>query len=105
MKNYKIIFSPSFIKMLEDELKNYITYSLTYSRKIENKVYEAISILKIFPYSTPIIKFKSEQEIYRKFIVKKRFLIVFKVLNDTIHLDYFIDGRQSTKNYFKFNKK
>ncbi|MBR5227773.1 MAG: hypothetical protein IKV94_03955 [Clostridia bacterium] len=105
MKSYKVIFSPSFIKMFEDELNNYISYSSAYTRKIEKKVYEAINLLKIFPYATPTIKFRGDPQVYRKFIVKKKFLIVFKVLDDTIHLDYFIDGRQAPKNYLKIYKK
>ena len=101
MKSYNVIFSPSFIEMLEDELSHYITYSSTYASKVEKRVYEAIELLKIFPYATPTIKFRGDLEIYRKFIVYERFLLVFKVLDDTIHLDYFIDGRRIPRNYFK----
>lgn len=101
MKSYNVIFSPYFIQMLKEELIHYTTYSSSYAHKIEKRVYEAINILKIFPYATPIIKFRGEPEIYKKFIIMKRFLIIFKVFDNTIHLDYFIDARQSYDEYFK----
>lgn len=58
VKNYKVMFSPSFIKMLEDELNKCMSYISTYARQIEKKVYEAINLLKIFPYATPSINFR-----------------------------------------------
>lgn len=97
--------SPSFIRMLEDELNKYMSYSSTYARQIEKKVYEAINLLKIFPYATSRIKFRGDPETYRKFVIKKRFLIVFQVFDGIIQLQYFIDGRQAPKNYLKIYKK
>lgn len=101
MKRYKVIFSPSFTKIFKDVLNQYLNYSSTYSHKVQKQVYEAINLLQIFPYATPTIKFRGDPEIYRKFVIKKRFLIIFKIVDSTIHLDYFIDGRKSPKNYFK----
>ena len=104
MKKYKIIFSPTFVKMVEKELKYYISYSYSYAIKLEKKIYEAINFIKLFPYATSTIKFRGDPEIYRKFVIMHRFIIVFKTLDTTIHIDYFIDGRQSPKNYFKLYK-
>ena len=105
MKNYKVMFSPSFVKMFKDELNTCISYSSTYARQIEKKVYEAINLLKIFPYATPSIKFRGDPETYRKFVIKKRFLIIFQIFDDIIQLQYFIDGRQNPTNYLKLYKK
>ena len=105
MKNYNVSFSPSFINMFKDVLIKCIDFNYIYALKIEKRVYKDIALLKIFPYATPTIKFRGDPEIYRKFIVAKRFLIIFQIFDDTIQLQYFIDGRQNPKNYFKLYKK
>lgn len=104
MKHYKVILSPTFIQMLKYELKYCARINTSYARKIENKVFDAIRILKIFPYATPIIKLRGDPETYRKYVVKKKFIIIFQIYTDSVQLEYFIDARQSLKNYFKLFK-
>ena len=101
MKNYNVIFSPSFIQMLENELRNCITFSSSYAKKTEKVVFESIKLLQQFPFIASIIKFPNLKGNYRKFIIQKRYLIIFRIFNSSIHLDYFIDGRQAQENYFK----
>lgn len=101
MNKYKILFTQTFKDMFKYQLDKYNSYSPTYALKIEKKLHEAISILELFPYATPSVKFKGKSETYKKFIIKKRFLIVFRIVDNTIYLLYFIDGRRATKNFFK----
>ena len=104
MNKYKILFTQTFKDMFKYQFDKYKSYSPTYALNIKKKLNEAISALEIFPYATPSVKFRGKSETYRKFIIKKIFLIVFKVVDDTIYLLYFIDGRQAPKNYFKIYK-
>ena len=105
MKDYKIIFAPSFNKMLKNNLEQCKKYSLIYADKIERKVYESIKLLKRFLYATPTLRIRGKPGNYKKIIIKHRFLIVFQIDNTNINLLYFIDGRQSPKNYFNNNRK
>lgn len=104
MNKYKIFFTQQFKDMFNFQLSKYYSYSPTYALNIEKKLNEAINILEIFPHSTPSIKLKNKSETYRKFIIKKRFLIIYKISNNIIYLLYFVDARQSRKNYFKIKK-
>lgn len=101
VKNYNVIFLPSFSKMFENTLNNCRHFSPTYALKIEHSLHDALYFLKLFPYATSTIKLKGNPKIYRKFVVQKRFLIVFKLTQNTIYLSYFIDGRQVPKKLFK----
>ena len=101
MKSYKIRFTKSSDKMLESNLKHCKKYSPTYADKIERKVYESIKLLKIFPYANPTLRIRGKPGNYKKIIIKHRFLIVFQINNKNINLLYFIDGRQSPRNFFK----
>lgn len=87
--------------MLERTLNNCKHFSPTYALKIEHSLHDALNFLKLFPYATSTIKLKGKPKIYRKFVIQKRFLIVFKLIQNTIYLSYFIDGRRSLKNYLK----
>lgn len=105
MKKYNIIFTSTFTEMFNSVSIQYTHYSSTYSDNIEKKLYKAIHLLKTFPYSAPLIKYKGIPQIYRKSIIKNRFFIIFKIINDEIYLLYFIDGRQNPQNYLKLLKK
>lgn len=104
MNKYKILFTQTFKDMFKYQFDKYKSYSPTYAYNIKKKLNEAISALEIFPYTTPSVKSKEKSITYRKLIIKKRFLIIFKISQNTIYLLYFIDGRQSPKNYFKIYK-
>lgn len=98
MNRYNVILAPSFTKMVKYELNR---YGVIYASKIEKGIYDAVILLKLFPFASQTIKFKGKPGTYRKITIIKRFLIVFRITNNDVHLLYFIDGRQSPKNYFK----
>lgn len=101
MKNYNVVFTQTFKDMVNKELNNYVFYSPAYATKIRRSLYNTLEFLKIFPYATSTIKFRGNPQVYRKFVIQKRFLIVFKLSHNTIYLSYFIDGRKSPKNYLR----
>ena len=104
MNKYKILFTQTFKDMFKYQFNQYYSYSPTYALNIKKKLFQAISTLETFPHATPSVKFKRKQETYRKIVIKKRFLIIYKILDNTIYLLYFTDGRQDSKNYFKIHK-
>lgn len=79
MKNYNVIFTQTFKDMVNKELNNYIFYSPTYAIKIEQSLYNTLEFLKLLPYATSTIKFQGNSQIYRKFVIQKRLLIVSKL--------------------------
>lgn len=87
--------------MFENTLNNCKKFSPKYAIKVRKSLYNTLEFLKTFPYATSTIKFRGNPKVYRKFVIQKRFLIVFKLSRNTIYLSYFIDERKSPKNYLK----
>lgn len=100
MLKYKIIFSPEFSKMFKDNLYLYKSYSSTYASKIKKKIRRAITLIQLFPYATPSISLRGITDVYRRFIINKKFILIFKITDDTVYFLYFFDARQNFKKYF-----
>jgi len=103
LKEYKDILVKSFLSMLRYLLHRGKYYSVNYINKIVKEIYQAISMLKIFPYATPSIKFKNKPGEYRKYVINNRFLIIFKIEQNNVYLLYFVDARMQYENYFKIH--
>lgn len=101
MIKYKIIFTSSFKNMLKDELIKCKTFNSTYALKIEKIIYNSINLLRIFPFASQLFKIKGISQVYRKVIINKRFLIIFKIYNNTIYLLYFVDGKKPYSKYIQ----
>lgn len=69
-------------------------YGLNYAKKVRETIRQAINGLKIFPYSNPIYLIHNNN-IFRKRIVNGRYIIVFKIYYNFIHVYYVYDGRQN----------
>ena len=93
---YKIIFTDTFLDMLEDIINYYAQYSFGYSNSILLEVSRSIGILQLFPNAMPIAN-KSDK--VRKAIIKNRFSIIFKIENDFVRLLYFLDNRMLNNSY------
>ncbi len=105
MKSYNVLFTQAFKDMFKYQIDKYTVYSPSFASKIEKSLYNMVQFIKIFPYATSTIKLRGKTEVYRKFVILKKFLVVFKLVNKTIYLSYFLDGRMSPNNYFKnYNK-
>lgn len=100
MKKYNILFTQSFKEMFITQFNKYTSFSPHYALKLKHQLYDAISVLEFFPYAAPIFKFKENSKYYRKLIINNRFLLIFKIYHKTIYLLYFLDGIQSSENFF-----
>lgn len=65
-----------------------------YANKVINRIDNAIQSLKYFPFINPLYAVL-ENEIFRKHIVDKRYLIIFSVIEQTIVVFHIIDGRRN----------
>lgn len=72
MKNYNVIFLPSFSKMFENTLNNCKKFSPTYAIKIRKSLYNTLEFLKIFPYATFTIKFRGNPQGVQKICYSKK---------------------------------
>ena len=94
-KAYKIIIHSS-AKNGINSIYNYCLYKYgkNYAIKIRKIIKIHIKKLNVFPNSNPIYAIYNNN-IFRKHIVNGRYIIVFKVYYNFIHVYYVYDGRQN----------
>lgn len=81
-----------------------LKYGINYAIKIRQKISEQINMLNSFPNSFPTY-FVSEELVFKKKIVNRRYLVIFSVFKNSISIYYIYDGRRNIrpKDLFKLN--
>lgn len=104
MVMYNVIVLNSAHKDIDDIYNFCNNISINYALKVRSKIRQAIQSLKYFPIINPFYAVL-ENEILRKHIVDKRYLIIFSVIGQTIVVFHIIDGRRNQKStdLFKTN--
>lgn len=82
--NYKINFSSSCPKDLDEYVKNASKYSIQLSRKIKEEFYSKISYLQEYPRMYQTIKIINQKEI-RKIVISK-YVILYSINNNIINI-------------------
>ena len=90
MNKFKIILTCDFKNMLYSRLEYYYLYSDNYVKTIIDELKAVIDIISKFPYIAP--KYNSNKNL-RRFVIKNKFAIIYKIDVDEIHMLYFLDGR------------
>ena len=94
-KLYKVKISEE----AQRELGNIVSYvalnSIQAARVLKKDLVAEISSLKLFPERTPFL----EGEFipfnkYHKLVVRKNYLVIYQIKDDTVWVDYVIDCRQ-----------
>ena len=96
MNENNVIVTDIFKNMLHQILVYYSLYSNVYTLKIMYEVKQAVRLISEYPDLAPRL---AKDKSMRKFIIKKRFSIIYKVENDTVELLYFIDSRMLNDTY------
>ena len=99
---YSVKISNSFNIMLYKNLFKYTFYSTSYANLIHAKVYYFFDLLKTFPFSFPEFYLTDTNTHLRKYVIDRRFLIVYEITNNTIEILYFVDGRRSYENLLTY---
>ena len=104
MVMYNVIVLSSAHKDIDDIYNFCNNISINYALKVRSKIRQAIQSLKYFPIINPFYAVLGN-EILRKHIVYKRYLIIFSVIGQTIVVFHIIDGRRNLKStdLFKTN--
>lgn len=74
------------------------TLSESYINLIHAKVFYFLDIAVYFPYSYSIFDSPIETLSIRKIVIDRRFLVLYEIVDNTIEVLYFIDGRRSPDN-------
>ena len=95
MQRYKIIVSDRSKIMLGSHIKFIAQNSVSAARNTKSKVLTAIRSLSDMPERCPFFdgEFVPRNK-YHKMVVDSRYLILYQIKDETVFVDYIIDGRQ-----------
>lgn len=96
MNKYNVRFTSIFNIMLNHHLEYYYWYSPLYTGKVMYEINEMIRVLEKFPYVAPML---SNDNDVRKYNIKNRFSIIYKIENNEVGLLYFLDNRMLNNSY------
>jgi len=92
---YKVIVSDRSRQMLASHFRFLAQKSPSAARKIKNELLEAIRSLKEMPERFPFLEAENiPPNKYHKMFVKKWYLILYQIKDQTVYLDYIVDCRQ-----------
>ena len=94
-KQYNVIVSERAADMLIRQIRFLAQVSPASAHKPRLEIINASKSLQSFPerhleFSDPLLSAIK----YRKMIINRRYLLVYQVKNETVHIDYILDCRQ-----------
>lgn len=94
-KKYKVIVSDRTRQMLADHVRFMAQKSPSAARKVKNELMDAIRSLYQMPERFPFLEVEFiPSNKYHKMFVKKWYLILYQVKDQTVYIDYIIDCRK-----------
>lgn len=94
-RRYKVIVSDRARMMLAAHVKFMAQASPPAARRVKSDIMAAIRSLRDFPDRH---EFVNDEHIpknkYHKMFVEKWYLLLYQIKDDTVYVDYIIDGRQ-----------
>jgi len=92
---YKVIVSDRARQMLAGHVRFLAQKSPTATRKVKNKLMDAIRSLSIMPERFPFLTAEFiPLNKYHKMFVEKWYLILYQIKDGVVHVDYIVDCRQ-----------
>ncbi|MDD4171111.1 MAG: type II toxin-antitoxin system RelE/ParE family toxin [Syntrophomonas sp.] len=92
---YKVIVSDRVRQILAGHVRFLAQKSPTAARKIKNDLMEAIRSLHQMPERFPFLEAEFiPPNKYHKMFIEKWYLILYQVRDQTVYVDYIVDGRQ-----------
>lgn len=93
--HYNVVVSERSLRMLTRHIRFLAEESPSAARKVKNALMAAINSLQEMPERFPFLDapFIPPNK-YHKMFVEKWYLILYQVRDQTVYVDYIIDGRQ-----------
>jgi plasmid stabilization system protein ParE len=93
-KLYKLITEPEAITMLYEHADFLAQVSLKAAERLIDQFYKLSDSLKTMPEIHPwLVNPDVPEHKYRKLSFEKRYLILYQIDGDTVHVDAVVDGR------------
>lgn len=95
INQYKVIVSDRARQMLADHVRSLAQKNPPAARRTKNELMDAIRSLSSMPMRHPFLNAEFiPLNKYHKMFVEKWYLILYQVKDQTVYVDYIVDGRQ-----------
>ena len=64
------------------------------AKKLQTRIMDAIRSLETMPKRYPYLDPDDRRSPYRKMVVPQQYLIIYTIQDDTVYVEYVLDGRQ-----------
>lgn len=94
MRKYHVKVSGEARRMLTEHVFFLARVNPEAAEKLRKKILEAIRSLETMPERNPYLDPEDRRSPYRKLVVPENHLVIYTVQEDTVYVEYVIDGRQ-----------
>lgn len=94
MRRYKVVVSDEARKMLKDHVYFLARVNVEAAKELRNKIMANIRSLEKMPERFPYLNEENRRSCYRKMVVPDWYLVIYLVIDDTVYVEYILDGRQ-----------
>lgn len=94
MRKYRVTVSGEARRMLMEHVFFQACVNPQAAKTLQTKLMEAIRSLEMMPERCPYLDPENRRSPHRKLLVSRRYLIIYTVQDDTVYIEYVIDGRQ-----------
>ena len=72
------------------------------ARRITDAIYDALEQLSRFPLSGPVMRDRELAALgYRSIVVKRKYIVIYRLLGDTVFIYHIFDGRSDYPTLFR----
>ena len=101
MQHYKVKVSEQANFMLAEHSYFLARVSIEAAEKLMEDMAAGFESLSVMPERCPLLNQESNIGVYRKLLVAKWYLVIYKVVEDTVYVDYVLDGRGEYRSFLR----
>lgn len=94
MRKYRVTVSGEVRRMLTEQVFFLAGVNPQAAKALQTRLMEAIRSLETMPERYPYLDPEDRRNPHRKMVVSRRYLILYTVQDDTVYVEYVLDGRQ-----------
>lgn len=94
MKRYKVVVSDEARKMLKDHIYFLAKVNVEAAKELRGRIMDGIRSLATMPERFPYLDEENRRSSYRKMTIPQWYLAIYLVIDDTVYVEYILDGRQ-----------
>ena len=94
MRKYRVAVSNEARRMLTEHVFFLARVNPEAAKKLQVRIMDAIRSLETMPERYPYLDPDDRRSPYRKMVVPQQYLIIYTIQDDTVFVEYVLDGRQ-----------